>query len=420
MNILTRINNRSTMTKNIQVHTLPNGDTFFHIEHNGRQRQVRIYKKRSPFYTVRAQIKGVGHLLSTETNIPAIAAKNAVARLNEIYAEHRGEGPASKLRNEFATLGEILARYKTSSTAQDVTIKNNIYKFRRIARAGRNPEINYENIRTNELDSEQFGKYISLLKKEAEAKLALDPWALKRVNTTANSALRAVRSIFSKKILPIYQGLKLPNPLPLADCAMLPTKIADTTYQPIDNNNLIALEEEINQLKSTNLELWKAYKLCSIAAMRRSEVEAMRREWVVKTKTGWGIAIIQRPYFEPKGKQGTVPIPEFLAEELLKTPGEPLDHIIQATSTTAREKMIRHKLSSLIKKHLPSGRRSKKTLHELRKHAGSIVASRDGGGLLEARDFLRHKTQTTTDQSYATYLNEIKPLTGLTTESPNL
>jgi len=259
-----------------------------------------------------------------------------------------------------------------------------------------------------------FLKYVAKARLAAEGRLVQDPWALRRLAVSANSTLRCARSVFARDVLPLYADLRLPAGNPLEGCQYLPES-RDIGYQPLDRAVIDAVEESARALRVADLDLWLAYMLVSRCGLRNIEVLACKGSWLERRERivsgavvySWFLGVIERVDFSPKGRSRWVAVPDFLASEIAGS------GYVVAPGRTASQRydLIYRDLSSWLKSMLPPGRRSRKTVYELRKHNGSMIATRDG--LLAAQEHLGHVDHQTTSRHYATLLRPIAPVENL-------
>jgi len=389
-------------------------DTQFHLTCGGRSVQVRTFLDRSPFFVARFEFRRRAYWRSTKTDVPAAAAKKAREIWRDIL---EGNSDTGKFKNNYATVGEVLDRYDSGTAVRTRTRRGNISCLLRILRAAKGDLGNPRSVRIDEITPDMFVKFVAKSRKAAEARIGQDPWAGKRVAVSVNSTLRCARSIFAKAAMPLYAGLKLTGGNPLDGCQLLPES-RDIGYQPIDRAVIDTVEESARGLLDSDRDLWLAYMLVSRCGLRNIEVLACRGSWLERREKvidglvfySWVLGIIERSDFSPKGKSRWVAVPEFLADGMRLVPAH--EHVVAAgRNESHRYDMVYRRLSDWLKKMLPTGRRSRKTVYELRKHNGSIIATRDG--LLAAQEHLGHADHTTTSNHYATLLRPIAPVVDL-------
>lgn len=189
-----------------------------------------------------------------------------------------------------------------------------------------------------------------------------------------------------------------------------------TPFTPDEEKKLIAA---LAALKPTNPRLYLFLRCMLILGCRNQEAAEIRREWIegrTKDCTAW-LAIGRRAYFKPKTQDRRVPIPPRLLVELdtlLPAPAKPgpLDHLVTPGLTVStREDLMYRDSCDFVAAVLPG-----RTAYDLRKYAGSLMATQHG--MLAARDFLGHASITTTESYYAANLEPLKPVALLSDPEP--
>ena len=369
--------------------------------------QVFIPKGRNLYY-VKFRYQRKQYFRSLDTDRETVAEKRANHLYKTITSGIWEDAEKLRLKQDYASLGDIADRYLLKTDIRSA--KENVNALYRIARAGRGENFDSRTVKVSELNSSMWDLFVESLRiKARERQLEGDEWALRRVAITANSALRMARSIFSKKMLSVYKDLKLPLKVPFEGILLLPEP--DVRYQPLTQDKVVKMEEAAKLLKEENSALWLAYILLSRLGMRNSEIKAAKWNWIVDGSNGPVMAVIERADFRPKAKERFIPIAPTLLVEMEKFKRKPEDHIIDSLTDSQREVIIYRGLSAFVKRFLGEDRRSVKTAYELRKHVGSIIATRDG--MMAAQDYLGHSTPATTAKYYATLLKPIQPVEAL-------
>lgn len=389
----------------LAVHRLPNGDEWFHFNVDGRSIRAQIFKDRSPFYTARFDFRGKSYLRTSGTDVPAVAAKVLREKVRAVFS---GQEEASKERHSGATVADVVSRYRAGIVSlgkvRASTAKENVGAFLRIVRAGLPVTANAEKARLRDVDwTGAFAAYVQRLRERAQEVKAEDPWAEKRVPVTANSALRMARSLFTSQAQTLYAGLVLPDPLPLAECHVLAGE-PSTSYDPGVWVDMDGMKDAALQLRYAEPAVWVAIALAANLGMRRGELAAMRWEWIERTREGARVAIVERADYKPKRAGRRVALAEGLRIQLEEFRGRSgRDFVLGETPTERRNVLIR--ASQWVKQWKRPGARSKKTMHELRKHFGSVLLEQHG--LERAAEALGHAPgSTVTRKHYATFLSQ--------------
>lgn len=230
-----------------------------------------------------------------------------------------------------------------------------------------------------------------------------------------NKLMRSARSMFSRRALEYYDGLKLPDVSKWMAVSPLPEtknkrfrRIPDSTLAAMDGSAGIILRLARRHGKDTHRgqrwrNAWACYWLTRRCGLRNSEVEELRWEWIVTDSDGrmW-IELITRPYWEPKGTSGKVPLAPDLHAAIMAEfgpAGEPTAHVLKGTRS-ARWDGCHREVNLFVRRHLPD---RDKGLYELRKQYGSEIAREYG--LETCATILRHSgTQT----AWAHYFDDLK------------
>jgi integrase len=231
--------------------------------------------------------------------------------------------------------------------------------------------------------------------------------AMDRAKRSVNSYINFARSIFGKDFLPLYEGLGLPDLGELRGVKLY-RKTGDTRFKQIPPVVLLAMENEIRAMREERPDWYLAFYLMRELGMRREEVTQARLEWIQESDEGMEMAITKRAYYTPKGTEGFLLISPELMQDIheLSDARKPLDYLIPAGSDCGREKSIHRKMSKWVRKHLGRGRRSNKTLHELRKQAISEVLETTNGNWQKTLEFSRHADIDTLINSYSAVISE--------------
>jgi len=363
----------------------------------------------SPNYYVRFEHRGKSYLRSLGTSNLA-AAKTKAKRIVESIVNGDGQDAERlKLKNDYATIEEVMECYRTKAAKlvelEPRTVTCNSSALRMIFKTVHGEDVNLANIKTSELSAETLEEFKTIKRTGVDGFAALE-----RVKRSANSTITQARSLFTKGVMPIYAGLKLPDLTGWKGVQKFSLQ-QDVGFRPIPSSVLTEMEAAAKaELREEKPALYLGYLMAMRLGMRDCEIIASRWEWLEEWPTGTQMVIIVRDYFAPKGAEGRVPMaPEVLAEirALGGKPRQGTDFILPGNTPTARKNAIERELSSWVRKFLPD---RVKSVHELRKHAGSIVVTQTQS-LAQAQRFLRHRSVATTEKHYATLLDQLAPLT---------
>ncbi|XHR29871.1 MAG: hypothetical protein ACFUZC_04820 [Chthoniobacteraceae bacterium] len=361
-------------------------------------------------YYVRFEHRGKQYLRSTGSPVLAAAKVNAKRIRDSIVIGDGKDAERLKLKSDYATIQDILDRYKARAGVvlelMPKTVRGNMLALKAICRKVMGEEVNLAHVKASELTAKLLETY-KLKCREASAG---DYCQAERSKRSANSTITQARSLFTKGAMPLYEGLKLPDLKEFKEVAKFSLQ-QGTPYLPIPAPVIEAMEKEAHgALREKAPAQYLGYLMAIRLGMRDCEMVEARWEWLEEWPTGTQMAIIVRPYFAPKGSEGRVPVSDDVLSEI-KALGGPLEggkgYILPAANQTERSESIYRGLSAWVRGYLPD---RVKSVHELRKHAGSIVATQTKS-LVHAQRFLRHRSVVTTERHYATLLDQLAPLT---------
>lgn len=191
-------------------------------------------------------------------------------------------------------------------------------------------------------------------------------------NTSINSILRQARGIFSKRAVESYQadGWTVPDCIEGFRRARNVREVSHT-YVPIPAPVIEKMNAAMPALRESDERLWVMLLMIRLMGLRRSEIIRARTGWIVERPAGPVLAIQARDGEKaPKRQDGDVPIPDELAEWFASNSN---GHLIPGSD--AERRRLAEKLSAWVRPFLPD---RVKSLHELRKHAGSVVVQKTG------------------------------------------
>lgn len=207
--------------------------------------------------------------------------------------------------------------------------------------------------------------------------------------TTLNSYLRAARGVFSKKLLPLYDGLQLPDQIPFRGIAPLPEP-SHRYHSKIDAVRLIELAKA--ELYHSDKDAWLAFILCIGAGLRRAELDKL--EWEQVCLSERRVHIRTTEFFRPKAKnsEAYVDFSEAVAAYLkeYQAIGENGKRRFVLPGLEVGDKIRCLKVfSSLMTWLRAQGVPGRTPLHTLRKEAGSLIFQK-AGSIDRAAEFLRN------------------------------
>lgn len=341
---------------------------------------------------------------STKTTEKAVAKKRAAALYEKFVAGHFGELERKKLTNDYATFAKIVELYQPNPrVVRASTRSKNVSALRSFLRVATGKK-EVDGLKVSILTKDLVVAYQRA--REAAADPA-DELEQEAVAIGANSTLTQARSVFAPRWMDLYASVKMPDLTDFRTAARLPVEV-DTAYVPLSQGQLDAIEKAVKEVKAKQPTVFVAYVLLARLGLRNSEAANARWNWLERQQDGSAaLAVIRRADFVPKNKMGRrVPVAKETLEVLDEFRRGEDDFIIPSDLVTERQEWTFEGLNGLLRPIIGD---RQKCAYELRKHAGSIVASRQG--LEAAKAFLGHKSIQTTERHYATYLRPVKPIT---------
>ncbi len=323
------------------------------------------------------------------------AAKRIASQIIESFWNDAGRGAEPlKLRNDNATIGELIERYEGNAVQRPRTIRGNVRSLRLIVKTVHNgdPDQKPTTVLTSSLIRD-FEKR-RLQRAEERATAATRAGVIQRTRNSTASFVRQARSIVALRKMKFYEDLKLP------DLAAFRGESVETPHRslprPLDMKALSAMEAATPKLASEDPAVYVAHLLFSRLGLRNIEIVNARRHWI----SDGSIGIINRAEenFFPKGCEGWVPIACDVLAEIMKFRSLTTDdYLVPGKNQTERHHAVYRRHSKWVSKWI-KGRA--KTSYELRRYAGSRLLDM-GATIFEVRDFLRHRDVQTTQQWYA-------------------
>lgn len=353
-------------------------------------------------YYVRVMHDGKRHLASTKTGDLTLAKAKAKGIIQEILD---GKTVEKKPRGKSTvTIGKVIEtflagdRYVRSRTADEYGRS----LLRIVAEVKGIDKEAAKKVGVSELTDELARKYQAL----KQGGKSVDYSTPRKVNTGINTALRQARGLFSKKAMSGYEraGLAIPSSiqtfLKVPRLRELSHKYSDN---PIPQEQIDKLNKDLPALKAQDDRLWVIHLMIRLMGLRNSEIERARRHWLVKRGEATFLVINRREGEEaPKRSDGEVPVPKVLLDWFAKSDD---DFLIPAKTPNERYELIRITHSKWVGERVP-GR--EKTNHELRKWAGSVVATKTNSWE-RAAEFLRIDLETA-KQHYLAFVTPSEPL----------
>jgi integrase len=341
-------------------------------------------------------MNGVRRVIFRSTGTKEVAAaKRIAASIIESYWIDAGCGAEKfRLRNNHATVGELLVRYSQRAGQRPRTIGCNMRSLRLILKTvyGGDPDEKPTTLLNGRLIREFEKRRMQAAEKRANPSNRL--LMMQRARASTASFVLQAKSVVSLRKMKFYEDLNLP------DLASFRAESVETPKRslprPLDMKALAAMEKAVPKLAEQDPAVYVANLLFSRMGMRNVEIVNACWHWIVDGCVG----IINRPEenFFPKGSEGWVPIaPDVLAEIKRFEPLTTNGYIVPGRTHTERHEVVYRRHSRWISQWIKD---RSKTSYELRRYAGSRLLDM-GASIFEVRDFLRHHDVQTTQQWYA-------------------
>jgi integrase len=341
-------------------------------------------------------IDGVRHVVFRSTGTKEIGAAKRIAAdiIKSFWIDSGRSAVRLKLRDDNATIGELIAKYQQCATQRPGTIRSNVRSMRMLIKTvhGSDPDSKSSSVLTPKLIRE-FEKR-QLERAEKRATPATRASVVQKVRVSTASYVRQARAIVAVRKMKFYEGLKLP------DLTGFRGESVESPHRslprPLDMKALAAMEAAAPTLAKDDPGAYVAHLLFSRLGLRNIEIANARTHWI----NNGSIGIIDRAEedFFPKGSEGWVPIaPDVLKEILSFQPLCTDGYLVPGTNRTERHDAVYRRHSKWVSHWIKD---RTKTSYELRRYAGSRLLDM-GSTIFDVRDFLRHRDVQTTQIWYA-------------------
>lgn len=334
----------------------------------------------SPYY-VSFMVDRRAYQWSTKTDDLALAKKRAKVYRDAIVEKAFSLVSAMKQGGDAPTIGDLIAAYEQLPSPNKATRTRNIGAMRIVMA----PSGLTDRDRVTKLDGAVIERFQNHCLKERPGDMS--------AVVTCNSKVRCARSLLAKRALQYYYNT--PNRVP-AEVVREFFRIAmlkEPEQRPV-------LPTEAADAKAhTDLpaapRAYRCFLLGRYAGLRAGEIKAARRDWLEGTKLYVG----GKEFVAKSRKWRVVDLPQQVVDVLLLS-----DDPVYLAGVDRVEFVDRTMPGILRDMGFPAD----KPLHSLRKLAGSLVYNT--AGPRQARDFLGHSAQATTDRFYARSLEAPKAL----------
>jgi integrase len=322
-------------------------------------------------------------------------AKRIAAQIIESFWTDSGRGAEPlKLRNDNATVGELIVKYQQNAAQRPSTLRSNIRSLRMIVKTvnGGDPDTKPTSVLTADLIREFEKRQLDRAQKRATA--ATRSKFIERVRTSTASYVRQARSIIALRKMKFYEGMKLP------DLTGFRGETVETPHRslprPLDMKALTAMNAAAPTLAESDAGAYVAHLLFSRVGLRNIEIVNARVHWI----SDGSIGIVNRSEedFFSKGCEGWVPVAPDVLKEIFRF--QPLcthGYLVPGANRTERHDAVYRRHSKWVSQWIKD---RTKTSYELRRYAGSRLLDM-GATIFEVRDFLRHRDVQTTQMWYA-------------------
>ena len=394
--------------------------------------------KRSKFYFVKARLQN-GKQWMRCTNC---ARKGEAIKAGRALFSAALEGNLDVLLNwqrrehrRFATIGELLAAHElgidqASSRLRDATGGGYRRAMRRLVAWALGLHVQSEGRERRAVDEEAVGK-VSASELTAEfvdrfeaAYLAPhrgNPLRTEQALRSAHTVLRNAKSLFGRRAMKCYAGMTLPD---LSGFLAAQLNEAEAVrHRNLDDEAVAEMARAAEALRAREPSLYLVHLLARHCALRPSEIEAARVNWLRERRTPTVVrlpdnttrivvatcVVEKTDHYDPKGSSGEVPISADVWDELLPwiQGRAPDDWLVPAANGRARTLLIYRRHADFVR---PWTQEHQKRSYELRRWAATKVAKLHGG-LEMAERFIRHAPRTVAALHYITELSLPAPIT---------
>ena len=323
------------------------------------------------------------------------AAKRIAAQIIESFWTDAGRSAERlKLRNDYATIGELIAKYQQRATQRHSTIRSNMRSLRMLVKTVHrgDPDQKPTSILNPDLIRQFEKRQTELAEKRATG--AGRTLIMQKVRASTASYVRQARSIVALRKMKFYEGMKLPDFTGFrGESVETPQR---SLPRPLDMKALAEMEKSTPALAKNDPGVYVAHLLFSRLGLRNIEIVNARVHWIADRSIG----IVNRPEedFFPKGTEGWVPIAPDVLNEIMRFQSLCTDgYLVPGANQTERHDAVYRRHSKWVSQWIKD---RTKTSYELRRYAGSRLLDM-GATIFEVRDFLRHRDVQTTQQWYA-------------------
>jgi integrase len=342
-------------------------------------------------YYVRFEVDGRAYLWSTKTDDVGLAKKRGKAYRDAIVAKAYGLIDGMKQGGDAPTIGGLIEAYMALPEPPYATRIGN--KRALLAVLGVSGITEHD--RLARLDRTVIMAYQDHCKKQRPGDLS--------AISTANANVRKMRSLFSMRALrgyyktPYQIAEGIARELAMAGLLKEPERVPELPTQEAD-------DKAHRELPAQSVA-WRCYLLLRYGGLRAGEAIAARRDWLDGTKLCIG-GKGSNGFVTKSRRYRVVELPQQVVDALLlsEDPVYFIGEHVRPQPETEGGRCGTISRREFVTRHMPGilrglGFPANKPLHSLRRLAGSCVYNTQGPR--QARDFLGHQEQKTTDRYYA-------------------
>ena len=368
---------------------------------NHRGESYTLWMRGGKFY-LRLTRNGRPIWKSLRTGQKAAALERAKKELDAL--EKNDWHPVAKVvaAPRFATLGEILTAFRNSGAQTLIsprTIRQYAGSFEELVTTATGKEFN-PSTSSAILTEDLIRKYMAACRE-----INPETGEPRRPDPSIQSSITQARCVLQENFSDIYRHLKLPD-LAGFRAKKRFKKHTAAGFVPFDRQTVIDMEAAAARLWEIREDVWIPYALMSVLGLRNGEVE--KAQWTdFEERTVYGMDGKPRPsrVFRVRADYeeaiaGEIEVPDDLWAKLQPyKDAATTEYVCPGKNKTERAQVCERNINRFVERFIKD---RQKVSYELRKWAGSIVATKHG--IYAAQGFLRHRSVTTTERYYATYL----------------
>ncbi len=373
-------------------------------------------------WCMRVEHSGVRKTINLKTPNKATAAEKAAKFWRDLasqgwkHAESQLNPGAEEKKPEKVTVGELIKVSERLSGARAESLESYARAFRTLASdiGGIKDSKKYD----PKHGAKQWRQKVDAIPLERLTPAAVIAWKNQRMKSvskkseknsmavTVNSILRCSKAIVNKKIKSFIEGeMSLPSPLWFEGVPM-ETEPSLRYRSKIDHNKLIG--EARTELLEQQPELFKAFILTSVFALRRSEADTLLWSQMDLKKGILSIHDTEFKRLKSKDSAGVISIDQELIPVLASLQCSSKGKFVLETPPMKRKSVggkndpvyrCNRTLNALRDWLKGKGVEGKRPLHTMRKEVGSVIASDQG--IFNASRYLRHSNIEITARIYA-------------------